>query len=271
MAMNVHSYNRQAWDKLVESGDRWTVPVTADDILRAKTGDWQIVLTPVKPVPRSWFPNLGRASTLCLASGGGQQGPILAAAGATVTVLDASPRQLDQDRRVAEREGLALETVDGDMADLSMFAEASFDLIVHPCSNCFAPDIRPVWRECGRVLRPGGILLAGFANPVRYIFDEEQMEQGRLSVCHSIPYSDVADLAEEPRQHMVLDQGRPLEFGHSLEDQIGGQLDAGLVISGFYEDRYDGGEADPLSKYLPTFIATRAVKPATTGSGESDD
>jgi hypothetical protein len=87
MAMDVRAYNREAWDKLVESGDRWTVPVTTDEIQRAKQGEWQIVLTPTMPVPKSWFPDLHGASTLCLASGGGQQGPILAAAGAKVTVL----------------------------------------------------------------------------------------------------------------------------------------------------------------------------------------
>jgi 2-polyprenyl-3-methyl-5-hydroxy-6-metoxy-1,4-benzoquinol methylase len=112
--MDVRAYNREAWDKLVESGDRWTVPVTTDEIQRAKKGEWQIVLTPTKPVPKSWFPDLHGASTLSLASGGGQQGPILAAAGAMVTVRDASPRQLKQDRTVAEREGLSLETVEGD-------------------------------------------------------------------------------------------------------------------------------------------------------------
>ena len=80
---------------------------------------------------------------LCLASGGGQQGPILAAAGANVTVFDNSPRQLAQDRLVADREGLAIETVLGDMADLSAFPDARFDLIVHPVSNVFVPDVRP--------------------------------------------------------------------------------------------------------------------------------
>lgn len=170
--MDVRTYNREAWDRLVEERNRWTVPVTSDDVQRAKRGDWQIVLTPTKPVPRTWFPKLPNTDTLCLASAGGQQGPILAAAGAKVTVLDASPRQLEQDRTVADRDGLELETVEGDMADLSMFAEATFALIIHPCSNCFVPDVRPVWRECYRVLRPGGILLAGFMNPVRYIFDD---------------------------------------------------------------------------------------------------
>lgn len=258
--MDVRTYNREAWDRLVEERSRWTVPVTSDDVQRAKRGDWQIVLTPTKPVPRTWFPKLPNTDTLCLASAGGQQGPILAAAGAKVTVLDASPRQLEQDRTVADRDGLELETVEGDMADLSMFAEATFALIIHPCSNCFVPDVRPVWRECYRVLRPGGILLAGFMNPVRYIFDDERMENGSLEVRHSIPYSDLVDLDEADRQSAIFDKNRPLEFGHALEDQIGGQLEAGFVITGFYEDRCHDVEADPVSKYLPTLIATKAVK-----------
>ena len=90
-----------------------------------------------------------------------------------------------------------------------------------------------------------------------------------MEVRHSIPYSDLTDL-DDSRRRMILEKGQPLEFGHSLEDQIGGQLDAGFVIAGFYEDRYDAGEIDPLSKYLPTFMATRAVKAATTESGRDD-
>ena len=224
--MDVRAYNRKAGDKLVESGDRWTVPVTPDEILRAKSGDWQIVLTPTKPVPRSWFPDLHGASTLCLASGGGQQGPTLAAAGATMTVLDASPRQLEQDRLVAQCEDLALETVEGDMADLAAFSDGTFDLVFHPCSNCFVPEVRPVWRECFRVLRSGGILMAGFTNPVRYIFDDERMLNGSLEVRHSLPYSDLTDLNETDRRRAVLDKQAPLEFGHTLV----GQRHFGVVL-----------------------------------------
>src|SRR6185295_686017 len=106
--------------------------------------------------------------------GGGQQAPILAAAGAIVTTLDFSPKQLAQDRLVAERDGLTLTTVQGDMTDLSMFADESFDLDFHPVSNTYVPEIRPVWREAYRVLRCGGSLLAGFINPINFVFDDFQ-------------------------------------------------------------------------------------------------
>src|SRR5258708_6437003 len=135
--MNIHTYNREAWNRRVNAGNQWTVPVGSDIIAAARQGRFDLRLTPTRPVPLDWFPVLAGCEALCLDSGGGQQGPILAAAGAQVTVFDLSPRQLDQDRLVAQRERLDLKTVEGDMANLGCFADASFDLIVHPCSNCF--------------------------------------------------------------------------------------------------------------------------------------
>src|SRR5690606_22018192 len=171
------------------------------------------------------------ADVLCLASGGGQQGPILAAAGARVTVFDNSPAQLAQDRAVAQREGLDIRTVEGDMRDLSALEDGAFDLIFHPVSNAFAPEVRPVWREAYRVLRPGGVLLAGFANPAMYLFDFDKADnEGLREVKHRLPYSDVQSLSAEELEK-VLQSGRPLEFSHSLEAQIGGQLEAGFVLT----------------------------------------
>jgi SAM-dependent methyltransferase len=184
----------------------------------------------------------------------------LAAAGASVTVLDNSPKQLEQDRLVADRESLPLVTVEGDMANLSMFADGIFGLIVHPVSNCFVPDVRPVWAEAYRVLCAGGVLMSGFANPVTYLFDCELAQRtGVLKVKYALPYADVTSLSEEDKQR-YFEEGLPLEFGHTLDEQIGGQLAAGFVMTGFFEDSYVDEEHDPLTKYTPTFIATRAVK-----------
>jgi SAM-dependent methyltransferase len=238
VAIDILAHNRAAWDQKVEQQDRWTRPVTKEVIERARRREFELLLTPTKPVPMSWFPELKGTRTLCLASGGGQQGPLLAASGAVVTVFDNSPKQLSQDRFVAEREGLTIETVEGDMANLSAFAAESFDLVVHPCSNCFVPDVRPVWRECARVLRRQGVLLAGFANPVRYLFDDERTQIGKLEVHHAIPYSDLTGMSDSDRRRLVLDKMLPLEFAHTLTNQIGGQLDAGLLVAGFFEDRY---------------------------------
>jgi 2-polyprenyl-3-methyl-5-hydroxy-6-metoxy-1,4-benzoquinol methylase len=125
------AHNRAAWDREVASGNEWTRPVGPEVIARARAGDWSVVLIGYEPAPRDWFPaELDRAAVLCLASGGGQQGPVLAAAGADVTVFDNSPAQLARDEEVAAREGLAIRTVLGDMRDLSVFSEASFDVIV---------------------------------------------------------------------------------------------------------------------------------------------
>ncbi len=207
--MDIVEYNRRAWDGLVERGNAWTIPVSHEFVAAARDGRWEIVLTPCRPVPRSWFPVLAGANTLCLAGSGGQQAPLLAAAGAAVTVLDNSPRQLAQDRLVAEREGLEIVTVQGDMRDLGAFQADSFDLVVHPCSNCFVPEVRGIWREVCRVLRPGGILMAGYVNPVVYVFDAAASEHGELIVRHTLPYSDQVNLTEEERRALAEAGGSP--------------------------------------------------------------
>ncbi|MFN7037007.1 MAG: class I SAM-dependent methyltransferase [Bellilinea sp.] len=255
--MDIRAYNREAWNHQVARQNPWTVPVNREEVAAARQGELRILLTPTRFVPPAWFPPLAGAEALCLASGGGQQGPLLAAAGATVTVLDNSPAQLAQDQQVAEREGLTLQLVEGDMRDLSVFDDATFDLIVHPVSNVFVPDILPVWGEAYRVLRRGGTLLAGFTNPLLYLFDFDELDQGRLVVKNKLPYSDLTHLSPE-RLQQLMEEGLPLEWSHSLEEQIGGQLAAGFVVTGFYED------IDPssvLGAYIPSYFATRAVKP----------
>jgi len=255
--MDTRAYNREAWNREVEGGaNRWSQPVDSEVIARAKQGEFSILLTENIPVPFKWFPPLKGADVLCLASGGGQQGPVLAAAGANVTVFDNSPRQLEQDQLVAEREALSLNTVEGDAADLSRFADESFDLVFNPCSTVFMQDVRAVWKEAYRVLRHGGVLMTGSMNPVHYIFDLYKADECSLEVAHSIPYSDLTSIPKEDLDELI-EKGLPVEFGHSLTDLLGGQCDAGFVISDVYEDYMLDS---PLHKYHPSYLATRAVK-----------
>ena len=258
-APDVLKHNAIAWDTECDNKGEWSRPVSAEAVANARRGEWHVILTPNKPVPKEWFGELKSRDVLCLASGGGQQGPILSAAGANVTVLDQSPKQLACDRLVAERDSLDIRLVRGDMADLSMFDDASFDMVFNPCSNCFTPNVRPVWKESFRVLRPQGVMMSGFLNPLFYIFDRDLDDKGTLAVKHRLPYSDLRRWKLEGRD-LVAEKNEPIEFGHLLTDQIGGQIDAGFLIAGFYED-YWNNEATNLNKYTPTFIATLALKP----------
>jgi SAM-dependent methyltransferase len=164
---------------------------------------------------------------------------------------------LEKDGLVAGREGLKIELVRGDMKDLSVFKNKSFDLIFHPVSNCFIDDVQPVWKECYRVLKKGGVLLSGFCNPLLFIFDFDIWDRNsKLKVKYKIPYSDLEQLPKAQLNKRIKNL-LPLEYGHSLQSQIGGQLKAGFLLADFYEDNAGG---DLLDKHINTFIATKAVK-----------
>ncbi|WP_121610753.1 class I SAM-dependent methyltransferase [Mesobacillus foraminis] len=256
--MNIAQHNRKAWDKKVDESAVYTRAVSKEMIQKSRNGEWEITVTTGKPVPRNWFPNsLKGKKILCLASGGGQQGPVLAAAGATVTVTDLSKKQLEKDEFVANRDGLTLNTVQGDMTDLSVFDDEVFDIVVHPVANLFVENISPVWKEASRVLKNKGILISGFANPLLFIFDDEEDRKGNLVVKNSIPSSSFDHLTEDEIREYI-NAKHTIEFGHTLEDQIQGQVDAGFVIAGLYEDDFGGSR--PLDKYIKSFIATKAVK-----------
>ena len=253
--MDSTDFNRDAWNNIARS-ERWFDHADTETIDEARRGHWSIRLTGTKPVPNDWLGDVAGKRILCLAGGGGHQGPVLAAAGADVTVYDFSEAQLKIDRNVAAKHGLELSTVEGDMRDLGCFTDGSFDLIVNPCSTNFCPEVMPVWRESYRVLQSGGDLIAGMIQPVNFLFDAAKLDGGEFDVRHSIPYSD-QDLPAEERERTLGDE-RPIDFGHTLEDLIGGQMKAGFHLIEMFEDRWGGD--DPLSEKIATFVATRARK-----------
>jgi hypothetical protein len=132
----------------------------------------------------------------------------------------------------------------------------SFDVVFNPVPNMFCPGLAPVWRESFRVLCPGGILMTGFMNPDVFIFDVTALdERSELIVRHPLPFSTL-DLPDEERLRSC--GNGPIEYSHSLTGQIGGQLAAGFVLTHLAEAPH---HADATARYLPGYIATRAVKP----------
>lgn len=254
--MDQTDFNRKAWDAIATSHRKWFFPVTPEEIAEARKGILKIKVTATKNLPAEWLGNVSGKRILCLAAGGGHQGPLLAAAGADVTVADFSDGQLAIDREVASREELSLRTVQCDMRQLGDLDD--FDIVLNPCSVNFCSNVPKVWREAFRVLRPGGALVTGFILPVNYIFDANELLEGRFVAKHSIPYAGAAidiDTLGNPDTPPT-----PVEFGHSLTNLIGSQLSAGFRLTGFFEDRW--GADDPLSDRIAVFAATRAMKPS---------
>ena len=242
--------NARTIDRWIAEGWEWGKPIDHAVYEKALAGDWDVLLTPMKPVPHAWFGELRGKRVLGLASGGGQQMPIFAALGAECTVLDYSEAQLESERMVAAREGYDIRVVRADMTKPLPFADGEFDLIFHPVSNCYVREVEPIWRECRRVLKEGGALLSGFNQSFIYALDNDER-----MVVNTLPF----DPLKNPDQMKQLqDEDCGVQFSHTLDEQIGGQLRAGFTITDFYED-YDavGGLGE---HHVPGYIAMRAVK-----------
>ena len=249
--MNYQDVNARTIDRWIEAGWEWGTPISHEIYQAAQRGAWDVLLTPTKPVPPAWVGERRGKRVLGLASGGGQQRPIFTALGTQCTVLDYSERQLESERMVAQREGYDIRIIRADMSQPLPFADGEFDLIFHPVSNCYVREAKPIWRECFRVLRPGGTLLAGLDNGMNYIFDDDER-----MLANALPFDPLAN-PEHMAQLEASDSG--ILFSHTLEEQIGGQLEAGFVLTGLYEDTNGEGRLHEFN--VPTYIATRSVRP----------
>ena len=248
--MDYQDINAKTIDRWIEEGWEWGRPISHEDYLKATQGIWDVLLTPTKKVPRDWFGDLKGKKILGLASGGGQQMPVFAALGADCTVLDYSEKQLESERYVSDREGYKINIIRADMTMKLPFEDGAFDLVFHPVSNCYVKDVRAIWRECYRILKKGGFLLSGVDHYINHIVDENEKE-----IINSLPFDPTEN--EEYRKQLERDDAG-MQFSHTLEEQIGGQLEAGFTLLDLYEDTNGEGRLHEMN--IPTFIAMRSKK-----------
>jgi SAM-dependent methyltransferase len=223
----VLEHNARAWDRLASRQAPLARPA-ADEAF----GDPRTWLGGAGPGGRSWLPaRLDGLEVLCLAAGGGKHGPLYAAAGAKVTVVDISPVMLDLDRQVARERKIDLEIVHGSMDDLAMLGVGRFDLVIHPVSTCYLADVSRVFREVARVTRPGGLYVSQHKSPASLQASLEPAASGRYELVH--PQSGGEPLPPEPPSR--LRETGTLEFIHSLSSLLGGICAAGFAIEDVFE------------------------------------
>ncbi|MFA5470711.1 MAG: methyltransferase domain-containing protein [Acholeplasmataceae bacterium] len=251
MKKNYVSINEQTINRWVKEGWQWGIPIDHQTFENAKNGTWDVVLTPTVNVPKDWFLPFKNLKILGLASGGGQQMPIFSALGASCTVMDISDEQLNSEKVVSERENYHIDIIKADMTKTFPFEDESFDLIFHPVSNVYVKDVFHVFKECARVLKKGGLLLSGLDNGINFIVDEET----ETKIIHKLPFDPTIN---EDQYEFLMKTDSGMQFSHTLEDQIGGQLKAGFEILDIYEDTNGEGLLHELN--IPSYFATKSRK-----------
>lgn len=227
---NAAKQNERAWDALASRGQRFT-RAAKDDEFRDPLGTVDA---------NNWLGgDISGKHLLCLAAGGGRQGPLYAAAGAVVKVVDISAAQLDLDRQVATERSLNLQTVQTSMDDLSMFENGQFDIVIHPVSTCYLPALQPVYSNVARVTKPGGIYISQHKQPASLQADTVSNENGYELL---EPYYRTEPLPEV-RGSLHREEGT-VEFLHRWEQLIGDMCRAGFVI----EDLTEPFHADAKAK-----------------------
>lgn len=250
-------YNVERWKALVEADALFTLPA-----LNLEAASAREMID-----PENRLGDVAEKSVLCLACGGGQQSAAFALLGAQVTVFDLSEAQLQRDAEVATHYRVGIETVQGDMRDLSRFGEGAFDIVYHAYSLGFVPDARAVYRQVARVLRAGGIYHFNCANPFFVGIGERDWNGEGYVLRH--PYVDGAVVAYDD-QEWVYDRGGrkgepiqgPREYRHSLSTLVGGLVGESFTLlhvsdSAGFDPNADAapGTWDHLVAFAPPWLS----------------
>lgn len=212
-------------DRLASNNVEWAKPATPGQMQAARDGHLSLSFFK-KTVPSCWIKDIKDKKVLCLAGAGGLQAPLLACAGADTTVLDISQKMLEKDKEMALSYGLDIKIIHGNMCDLSQFRKEEFDYIINPISLMYVPDVKVVFKECYRVLKKGGSFIMAAPAPIAYVCDYiEDANGGYYKAVNRMPYSE----------ENINSKNGWIEYGHTMEDYIGGQLSCGFVVTGYIE------------------------------------
>jgi SAM-dependent methyltransferase len=242
--------NRQAWNQMADAEHALTRPASDQEL--------QSPLQTVDGV--GWLGgSIAGWQVLCLAAGGGRHGPLYAAAGAEVTVVDLSPTMLAKDREMSREKKLSIRTVETSMDDLSMFATDAFDLVIHPVSTCYLPNLTRLFTEIARVTRPDGLYVSQHKQPINLQASLETYT-GQYVVQHA--YYDARPVPQANRPNRLREPGT-WEFAHSWSDLLGGICRAGFVIEDMLEPEHGDAAATPGSfehrcYYIPPYLRVKA-------------
>ena len=255
--------NRRVYDAMAASGDPLCRPASDQELAN-----------PLATVDAAgWLGgSIEGKRVLCLAAGGGRQSSLYSAAGAVVTVVDLSGAMLELDRQMAAQRGYSLRLFEASMDRLTMLRDGEFDIVVHPVSTCYVPDVRPVFAEVARVTRAGGIYISQHKQPVSLQSSIDPASNG-YTIEHAYYRQSAIPAANSsaPSSRRLREQGA-IEFLHRWEELIGGICRSGFVIEDLSEplhakpDARRGSFAD-RAKYIAPYVRIKAKR---LGGGPED-
>src|SRR4051812_8484633 len=251
------THNRRAWDDMAAKGQRFTRAAADDDFAN-----------PLATVDKvGWLGGDIRGKRLlCLAAGGGKHGPLYAAAGAVVTVVDLSPAQLELDRAVAVERRLELKTVEASMDGLTMFAAGQFDIVIQPVSTCYLPDIGSVYREVARITAPSGLYISQHKAPTSLQADIQPSARGYELMEPYYRSGPLPPVVGSPHR----EEGT-LEYLHRWEELFGLMCRAGFVIEDLIEPLHAKPDSEPdtfahRSRYVAPYVRIKARRKSDQSS-----
>lgn len=220
--------------------------------------------------PRGWLgDHIRGARMLCLAAGGGRQSAMYAEAGANVTVVDLSGEMLALDRLVAAERDLQIRCVQASMDDLSALHGELFDIVIHPVSTCYVPNIVPVYREVAKVTCPGGLYISQHKQPASLQADVLPTPDGYELL---EPYYRQGPLP--PVEGSLHREAGTLEYLHRWEELIGELCRAGFIVEDLTEPFHaDANAARGMFKhrscYVAPYVRIKARRTQSSGASET--